>query len=147
MTPKFMHMLCHQVVAAHDKGGDELATAIEKLRIALSGKTKDEYISELDNTPLAFGKYKGSTPEEVAVIDPGYIVWMFNHVSPAKCSKELKDGCEYDLTNNQRSEFDHIRPARFEWARFDSSGNVGISATEIRISPIDFELRAQAAEF
>lgn len=114
MTTPYLHMLCHQVVAAHDKGGETLAIAIENLRIAMSGKTKQEYTNELDNTPVMFGKYKGHSPEEIAVIDPGYILWMYANVKPTRCSKELRDGCEYEINTNQTSEHDR-RP---EWEDF-----------------------------
>lgn len=107
MTTTYLHLLCHQVVASYDEGGDRLRTSIEALRIAMTGKSKREYAAELDNTQLTFGKYKGHTPEEVSVIDPSYVVWMFDNIKPAKCSKELRDGCEWELREGEaESEFD-----------------------------------------
>lgn len=48
----------------------------------------------LDKTPLTFGKYEGSTPEEIADLDPSYIVWMYENISPKKCTRELYLACE-----------------------------------------------------
>lgn len=31
---------------------------------------------EIDHTPLCFGRYNGKTPDEVSILDPGYIIWM-----------------------------------------------------------------------
>jgi hypothetical protein len=32
---------------------------------------------QIDHVPLTFGgKYRGKTPDQIAVKDPGYIVWM-----------------------------------------------------------------------
>jgi hypothetical protein len=112
----YLTTLCHHVLAAYDRGGNDLRSAIESLRIAMTGKTKHEYANDLDNTPVTFGKYKGHTPEEISVVDPGYIVWMFDNIKPAKCSKELRDGCEWELRESQaESEFDR-QSERFQCA-------------------------------
>lgn len=116
MSQTYLIMLCHQVVAAYDEGGDRLRSTIEALRIAVTGKSKQDYADELDNTKLTFGKYKGHTPEEISVVDPSYIVWMFDNIKPAKCSKELRDGCEWDIRENEaESEFDR-QSERFQCA-------------------------------
>jgi len=47
-----------------------------------------------DITPLTFGKYKGQTPEAIAEYDPSYVLWMFENVKPAPCSKALARDCE-----------------------------------------------------
>ena len=107
MNQQYLQLLCHKVVASYDEGGDHLRSSIETLRIALTGKSRFEYANEIDNTPLSFGKYKGHTPEEVAVVDPSYVVWMFDNIKPAKCSKELRDGCEWERQQEaEQSEFD-----------------------------------------
>ena len=54
-----------------------------------------------DHTPLAFGKYKGKTPEEVAELDPSYVVWMYENVKPAPCSKALAVDCEQDQRDDE----------------------------------------------
>jgi uncharacterized protein (DUF3820 family) len=51
-------------------------------------------MSQLDDTPLRFGKYKGQTPKQVAEVDPRYVVWMRAEVLPAPCSRELALDCE-----------------------------------------------------
>lgn len=109
MNQDYLQMLCHRVVDAYDVGGDHLRTAIESLRIALSGKSKADYADELDNTPLTFGKYKSHTPKEVSVIDPSYIVWMYDSVKPAKCSKELRNGCEWQIREGQAEYWESVR--------------------------------------
>lgn len=48
----------------------------------------------LDKTPLGFGKHKGKTPEEIADVDPGYIVWLYENVKPPKVSRTLYVACE-----------------------------------------------------
>lgn len=50
-------------------------------------------IVDIDNIALTFGKYKGKTPNEVALIDPSYITWMHD-VRPEVCTKHLAIGCE-----------------------------------------------------
>ena len=50
----------------------------------------------IDDTPLMFGSYKGLTPNQVADIDPRYVVWMFRAVKPAPCSKKLAEACQMD---------------------------------------------------
>ena len=62
---------------------------------------------DIDALPLKFGKYKGRTPNQVAVIDPSYIVWMYKHVESSylgaqhMCSKELAEGCEMDIRKDK----------------------------------------------
>lgn len=47
----------------------------------------------LDTTPLTFGRYKGKTPEQIADLDPSYIVWMYENVKPKACSRSLWVAC------------------------------------------------------
>ena len=54
-----------------------------------------------DTTPLLFGKYKGQTPEEIAVIDQSYVVWLFENVKPPPCSKGLAEACEADVREDE----------------------------------------------
>lgn len=54
----------------------------------------------LDRSPLVFGKYNGKTPNEVAEIDPSYVVWMYENVSPAPCSTALYEDCRIDVDEN-----------------------------------------------
>ncbi len=49
----------------------------------------------IDDVPLAFGKYKGKTPNEIAEIDNSYIIWLHENV-PAAVSKDLAEACYYD---------------------------------------------------
>lgn len=46
-------------------------------------------MSQLDDLPLTFGKYKGKTPKQVSKYDPSYVVWMFSTVKPTPCSSRL----------------------------------------------------------
>lgn len=50
-------------------------------------------LKQLDDTPLAFGKYKGKTPNEVAEINPGYIVWMYENIERENCTHRLYKEC------------------------------------------------------
>ncbi len=54
-------------------------------------------VKDIDEIPLTFGKHKGLTPDEVAEIDPEYIVWMYNTIEPKRCSKDLAIACEQGL--------------------------------------------------
>lgn len=66
-----------------------------------SGVAKSEGFAtnadKLDHTPLDFGKYRGKTPNEVAEINPGYIVWMFENVDRETCSQLLYLECGGDV--------------------------------------------------
>ena len=51
--------------------------------------------NDLDHTPLTFGKYKGMTPNQVAEIDPSWVVWAYNNVTNRNtCSRLLANECE-----------------------------------------------------
>lgn len=54
-----------------------------------------------DSIPLEFGKYKGSTPEEIAELDPSYIAWLYEKIKPSPCSKQLYLACEYDVRETE----------------------------------------------
>lgn len=49
---------------------------------------------KLNDIPLHFGKYRGQTPNQVAAIDPQYIVWIHAAVLPSPCTRELALDCE-----------------------------------------------------
>lgn len=49
-----------------------------------------------DKEVLTFGKYKGKTPEEVARIDPEYLAWAYNNITPKPCSRALYEDYEQD---------------------------------------------------
>ena len=61
-----------------------------------------------DQTPLRFGKYKGSTPKEIAEFDPGYIVWLYDTIKPSVCSKALAQECEEEDDDDIYDELDFI---------------------------------------
>jgi hypothetical protein len=46
-----------------------------------------------DDVPITVGKHRGKTPTEIAAIDPGYIVWMYEHI-PGSVSRDLYRDCE-----------------------------------------------------
>lgn len=46
---------------------------------------------DIDELPLAFGKYAGKTPSELVAEDPSYVVWMYDNVRPRPCSSKLYD--------------------------------------------------------
>lgn len=49
---------------------------------------------DIDDKPLRFGKYRGASPNEVADLDPDYLVWAYDVMNPKICSKELSLECE-----------------------------------------------------
>ena len=61
---------------------------------------KDE---QLDDQKLTFGKYMFKTPNEIADIDPSYIVWLYNNVKPRVVSKSLAVACELDIAEDSES--------------------------------------------
>lgn len=54
-----------------------------------------------DKTPMAFGKYKGKTPEEIANVDPSYVVWMYDTIQPKHCSLDLRNVCDMDCRQQE----------------------------------------------
>jgi len=61
---------------------------------------KDE---DLDHTPWVKGKYKGRTADEVAQIDPSYLVWAYEAWSPKPCSAILYKDCKADVARDRQS--------------------------------------------
>lgn len=59
-----------------------------------------------DDEPLTFGKYKGKTPNEVAGIDPSYLVWLVQNVDDGLVSDELYSEC-FDTTLDRRDYDDY----------------------------------------
>lgn len=51
------------------------------------------FVKSRNKRPLTFGKYKGRTPKWVARIDPAYVVWMYEKVSPSLCTPGLYRKC------------------------------------------------------
>ena len=58
-----------------------------------------------DDVPVNFGKWKGRTPNEIATVDPGYVVWMHANVQPTPCSRELALDCEQEQRENDAERF------------------------------------------
>lgn len=48
----------------------------------------------LDDRELTFGKYNGDTPNEIALEDPQYLVWMYDTLNTKFCTKRLRNECE-----------------------------------------------------
>lgn len=60
-----------------------------------------------DEVALDFGKYAGMTPLQVFGADPSYIVWLYENVTPKRCSEVLyMDAVE----SAQDAPFDHEDP-------------------------------------
>lgn len=58
-------------------------------------------MSDIDKQPLSFGKHVFKTPEEVADIDPSYVVWLYENVNPKVVSRSLYQACEMDIAENE----------------------------------------------
>ena len=54
---------------------------------------------------IPFGRYKGKTLEEIAEIDPEYILWLHENVKTVKIPRSLWEGIEWDI----RYEMENIR--------------------------------------
>lgn len=61
--------------------------------------------TDLDDTPLTFGKYKGKTPNEIGDIQPSYLMWLYENIEPKVCSKDLYTACELDLQDGSANEY------------------------------------------
>lgn len=56
--------------------------------------TRDEL---LDHTALGFGKYRDKTPDEISMVDPSYICWLYREVKPTRCSATLARACKAEV--------------------------------------------------
>jgi len=59
----------------------------------------------LDDRELTFGKYKGDTPNEIALEDPQYLMWMYDNLNTKFCTKGLRNACEdtsYDSWEDEK---------------------------------------------
>jgi len=66
--------------------------------VAARKQEQSAIANDLDHTPLTFGKYRYRTPNQVAEIDPSWIVWAYNNVTNKNvCSKLLANECERTL--------------------------------------------------
>lgn len=55
--------------------------------------------TDIDDTPLTFGKFKGMTPNQIAQEDDGtkWLRWAFDTIKDKPiCSRELALACEQD---------------------------------------------------
>lgn len=61
---------------------------------------------DFDDLPVAFGKYKGMTPAQIANTDPSYLIWAYEtfdaHRKP--CTQALYEACRLD--QNEEAEDD-----------------------------------------
>lgn len=62
--------------------------------------------TNIDLTPLNFGKFNGKTPSDIALYDPYYIIWLYETLK--LCSKELYESChletytqEFEMENEE----------------------------------------------
>lgn len=63
-------------------------------------------MSPVDQRPLRFGKYKGLTPAQISMRDPGYIVWIHTNIPKAPCSDELARECVDCMRDAEGGVFD-----------------------------------------
>ncbi len=60
--------------------------------------TPDE---QLDHTPIGFGKHAGKTPEEVAELDPEYLIWAYTSLDKKLCSSALYRATKEDAPSRR----------------------------------------------
>jgi hypothetical protein len=66
-----------------------------------------EVIICIDEQVLTFGKYQGKTPEQIADVDPDYIVWLYDSHKEKYCSRPLRELCAMDIRESEYyDEFD-----------------------------------------
>lgn len=51
--------------------------------------SRERFLEFMDTQPLTFGKYKGTTPEQLCKSDPGYVEWLRKEVKPKVVSYRL----------------------------------------------------------
>lgn len=55
---------------------------------------------------ITFGKYKGKSFNEIAEIEPSYILWLHENVDSIKFSKKWLDLVEWDAREQEEALFD-----------------------------------------
>jgi len=48
----------------------------------------------LDDTPLTFGRLAGNTPNQIANVEPSYIVWLYENLDKRVCTTKLYEECK-----------------------------------------------------
>ena len=86
---------------------------------------------DLDNRKMTFGKHYGKTRNEIAELDPQYIVWMYGTIKDKQtCSYPLAKSCGYvdysgcdpsarDLPLADRNEQNRSHPYQFKQSSVD----------------------------
>lgn len=75
--------------------------------------TFDSGREDLDDMPFKFGKHTGLTANEIAEIDPQYIVWAHRTVSGAPISDVLAQSCEQETRDQDEDSSDHVEVDTF----------------------------------
>lgn len=68
---------------------------------------KNRFDDDIDFKPVKVGKYKNKkTPEEISLIDPGYVVRLYERYHRNFCSTALYRDCKQDIEKNiNKSDF------------------------------------------
>lgn len=54
----------------------------------------EKRVESPDSIALKFGKYASQTPEQIADLDPGYIVWLYDEFDSRLVSRALYLACD-----------------------------------------------------
>lgn len=54
-----------------------------------------------DNLPVPFGRYRGKTSNEIAKINPSYVVWLYEGTDCGIVTKELYEACVWDVREDE----------------------------------------------
>lgn len=57
-------------------------------------KAFEDSPEDQDDSPLTFGKYQGKTPDEISEIDPGYLVYLWEHTECHPFSRGMYNYCK-----------------------------------------------------
>jgi len=60
-------------------------------------------VSNIDHIRLNFGRHNGKTPDQVSVIDPNYIIWMWDKFDDPPCSEALYNFCKVEAAKWSRT--------------------------------------------
>lgn len=71
---------------------------------------------DIDDLPLKFGKHEGLTPNEIAELDPDYIIWMYENIDPPPCSSDLVMAAELELVEKADAEEYQLKQ-EFIWSK------------------------------
>lgn len=60
------------------------------------GRTRQQ-LEGLDRLPISYSQHKGLSPIAILTVDPAFIVWLYENISPRRCSEALYARAKLEL--------------------------------------------------